>query len=196
LLCVKFLLRKYWQSARHRQEDRIHSDESRALLWGQTEYMQGRERKLSEFLRTVFGKFELRVRKGYYYVEDGFWVKVEGNRARFGITDYLQRTVGDAAFIELVKKGTRVEKQTEIGTLETAKAAISILSPVSGTVEEVNGMLDERPELVNSDPYGEGWFVILTPNSLENDLETLMTADDYFKLMLKKLETEHTTVGA
>jgi len=150
---------------------------------------------LSEFLKTVFGKFELNVRKGFYYVEEGFWASVEGDKVRVGITDYFQRSLGDAAFVELGKKGSPVEKEGEIGTLETAKAIVSVISPVSGMIEEVNVLLDERPELVNQDPYGEGWFAILKPSNIETDLKTLMSADDYFKLMLKKLETEHIAPG-
>jgi glycine cleavage system H protein len=146
---------------------------------------------LSEYLQTVFDKFELRVHKGYYYTEDGLWAGVEGARIRVGVTDYLQRTGGDVAFVDLVvKPGSTVQMQMEIGTLETAKTTVSLLSPISGTVEEANGMLLEKPELVNSDPYGEGWLIILTSHSLEGDLKSLMGADDYFKLMLKKLETE------
>jgi len=150
---------------------------------------------LSEFLKTVFGKFELRVRKGYYYIEEGFWASVEDNKVKVGITDYLQRTLGDAAFVGFEKRGSTMEKGGEIGTLETAKAAVSVISPVSGVIEEVNGLLDERPELVNSDPYGEGWFAILKPSNIEADLKTLMTPDDYFKLMLKKLQIEHIAPG-
>jgi glycine cleavage system H protein len=146
---------------------------------------------LSECLQTVFDKFELRVRKGYCYTEDGVWASIEKDRVRVGVTDYLQRTGGDVAFVELVKRGSTVERQKEIGTLETAKTTLSLLSPVSGTVEEVNGILSEKPELVNSDPYGEGWLAILTPHNLEEDMKTLVNADRYFELMLKKLETEH-----
>jgi glycine cleavage system H protein len=150
---------------------------------------------LSEFLKTVFGKFELRVRKGYYYVEDGFWANVEDDKVRIGITDYFQRTLGDAAFVESGKKGSTVERGEQVGTLETAKAAVDVISPVSGIIEEANSLLNDRPELVNSDPYGEGWFAILKPSNIEADLKTLMNADDYFKLMLKKLQTEHITPG-
>lgn len=146
---------------------------------------------MTEYLQTVFDKFKLRVRKGYRYSEDGLWTSVENARVKVGVTDYLQRTGGDVAFVELTKKGSTVEKQTEFGTLETAKTTVSLLSPISGTVEEVNGELVEKPELVNSDPYGEGWLVILVPRNLENDLKTLMSADGYFELMLKKLGTEH-----
>ena len=146
---------------------------------------------MSQYLHTVFDKFELRVRKGYRYAENGVWASVEGTRVKVGVTDYLQRTGGDVAFVELVKEGSTVERQAEFGTLETAKTTVSLLAPISGTVEETNSRLVEKPELVNSDPYGEGWLVALAPRNLENDLKTLMSADAYFELMLKKLETEH-----
>jgi len=146
---------------------------------------------LSEYLSTTFDKFELRVRKGYYYTEDGLWISMEEGRVRVGVSDYVQRTGGDMAFVELLKPGSTVERQREFGTLETAKTTVSLLSPMSGTVEEANGRLVEKPELVNSDPYGEGWLATLAPRKLENELKTLMSADGYFELMLKKLETEH-----
>jgi glycine cleavage system H protein len=146
---------------------------------------------LGEYLITIFDKFELRVCKGYYYTEDGLWISMEEGRVRVGVSDYVQRTGGDVAFVELLKPGSTVERQREFGTLETAKTTVSLLSPMSGTVEEANGRLVEKPELVNSDPYGEGWLVTLAPRKLENELKTLMSADGYFELMLKKLETEH-----
>ena len=146
---------------------------------------------MSEYLQTVFDKFELRVHKEYYYTEDGLWAKIEAGRVRVGLSDYLQRTGGDVAFVEVVRQGSTIEKQAEFGTLETAKTTVSLLSPISGTIEQLNGILSEKPELVNSDPYGEGWLLILAPRNLEDDLKTLMNADQYFKLMLNKLETEN-----
>jgi glycine cleavage system H protein len=146
---------------------------------------------VSEYLQTVFDKFELRVHKEYHYTEDGLWVKIEASKVRVGVSDYLQRTGGDVAFVEVVKQGSTIERQAEFGTLETAKTTVSLPSPVSGTIEQVNGALSEKPELVNSDPYGEGWLVTLAPRNLEDDLKTLVNADQYFELMLKNLETEH-----
>ena len=146
---------------------------------------------MSEYLQTVFDKFELRVRKGYYYTEDGIWANLEGTRVRLGVSDYTQRTGGDAAFVELVREGTAVERQAEIGTLETSKTTVSLHSPISGTMEQTNATLLNKPELVNSDPYGDGWLAILLPSNLEDDLKALMSADGYFRLMLRNLETEH-----
>lgn len=146
---------------------------------------------MSEYLTTVFDKFELRVRMGYHYSEDDIWAKVEKIGIRLGVTDYLQRTSGDMAFVELVKRGLTVERKAELGTLETAKTTVSLLSPTSGTVEEVNTALAQKPELVNMDPYGEGWLVVLSPHRFDEDLNTLMSAGEYFEMMLKKLKTEH-----
>jgi glycine cleavage system H protein len=158
--------------------------------------LNGGERGLSEYLQTIFDKFELRVHKEYHYTQDGLWAKIEDGRVRVGLSDYLQRTAGDVAFVEVVRQGSVVERQTEFGTLETAKTTVSLLSPISGTIDQVNGIVSEKPELVNSDPYGEGWLVILAPRSLEDDLKALMNADQYFELMLKKLETEHKKLEA
>jgi len=146
---------------------------------------------VSEYLQTVFDKFELRVHKEYHYTEDGLWAKIEAGRVRVGLSDFSQRTGGDVAFVEVVRQGSAVERQAEFGTLETAKTTVSLLSPISGTIDQVNGILSEKPELVNSDPYGEGWLAILAPRNLEDDFKALMNADEYFELMLKKLETEH-----
>ena len=100
---------------------------------------------MNDYLQTVFDKFELRVRKGYHYTADGLWTGVVGAKVRVGVTDYLQRTGGDAAFVDLVvEPGLTVHAQMEIGTLETSKTTVSLLSPVSGTVEEVNGVLLEN----------------------------------------------------
>lgn len=150
---------------------------------------------MSEYLQTTFDKFELRVRRGYYYTKDGVWASLEGARVRIGVSDYLQRIGGDVAFVELAEHGSIIERQKEIGVLETVKAAFSLPSPISGQVEEINPKILEKPELINSDPYGEGWLVSLKPVNLELDLKTLMRSEDYFQLMLKKLETEHGKLG-
>ena len=145
---------------------------------------------MSEYLTTTFDKFELRVRKGFYYTKDDLWVSVENGKVRVGVSDYLQKTSGDVAFIEIAKPGSTVEKGREFGTIESAKTTVALLSPVSGKVDETNGELAGKPELVNSDPYGEGWLIIITPGNLEDDRTSLLGAEDYFKLMLEKLQSE------
>jgi len=146
---------------------------------------------LSEYLRTVFDKFELRVRKGLYYTKDGLWVSVENGKVRVGVSDYLQKISGDVAFIEVAKPGSTIEKGKEFGTLESVKTTVALLSPMSGKVDEMNGELTGKPELVNSDPYGEGWLMVIIPCNLEEDRASLLGAEDYYKLMLEKLQSEH-----
>ena len=146
---------------------------------------------MNEYFRTVYDKFELLVRKGFYYTKDDLWVSVENGKAKVGVSDYLQKTSGDVAFIEVAKAGSTIEKGKEFGTIESAKTTIALLSPVSGKIDEANGELIAKPELVNSDPYGEGWLAIIAPRNLNDELRALLTADDYYKLMLEKLQTEH-----
>ncbi len=146
---------------------------------------------MSEYLLTTYDKFELRVRKGFYYTNDDVWVNVENGKAKVGVSDYLQKTSGDVAFIEVAKPGSTVETGKEFGTIESAKTTVALLSPLSGTLDETNSRLTGSPELVNSDPYGEGWLVILTPSNLDDEMRALLSADDYYKLMLQKLQTEH-----
>ena len=142
---------------------------------------------MNDYLRTVFDKFELRVRKGYYYTEDDLWVSHENGKVRVGVTDYLQKTSGDVAFVEIVKLGSTIQLGDELGTIESAKTTVTLHSPISGKVDKINDKLTEKPELVNSDSYGDGWLVVLTASNLE-ELKLLLSADDYYKLMLEKLQ--------
>jgi glycine cleavage system H protein len=146
---------------------------------------------LSEYLRTVFDKFELRVRKGFYYTNDDLWLSIENGKVRIGVSDYLQKTSGDVAFIELPKHGSIVEKGKEFGTIESAKTTVALLSPASGKVDAANDKLTGAPELVNSDPYGEGWLVIIAPSDLDEDRTSLLSDDEYYRLMLERLQSEH-----
>ena len=146
---------------------------------------------MSEYLRTVFDKFELQVRKGFYYTRDDLWVSVENGKAKVGVSDYLQKTSGDVAFVEVAKPGSTVERGKEFGTMESAKTTVELLSPLSGTLQEVNNNLSGKPELVNSDPYGDGWIVVISPLNLEGDRSSLLSAEEYYTLMLGKLQSEH-----
>lgn len=151
---------------------------------------------MSEYLTTTFEKFELRVHKQFHYARDDLWVNVERGQAKVGMSDYLQKTSGDVAFIELTKAGSTAERGKTLGTMESAKATVELLSPISGRIEETNDALVSRPELVNSDPYGEGWLVTISPSNLEDDLQALLSADDYYQLMLEKLKREHEKLGS
>ena len=113
-----------------------------------------------------------------YYTQEHEWIAVEGDSATVGITDYAQGQLGDVVFVEVPDAGRAVSKGGEAAVVESVKAASDVYAPVSGTVTEGNAALAEQPDLVNSDPEGEGWFFRLTLGDT-GELEGLMNADQY-----------------
>ena len=101
------------------------------------------------------------VPEGLRYTKDHEWAKVEGKRARIGITDFAQTELTDVVYVELPAVGKVVQRGEPIGTVESVKAVSEIFAPVSGKVVDVNKALDDKPELVNKDPYGQGWMLVL-----------------------------------
>jgi glycine cleavage system H protein len=99
--------------------------------------------------------------EGFRYTKDHEWAKLEGKRARIGITDHAQTELTDVVFVELPPIGKAVKQGEPIGTVESVKAVSEIFAPMSGKVVEVNKTLVDQPELVNKDPYGAGWMVVL-----------------------------------
>ena len=95
------------------------------------------------------------------YTKDHEWAKMEDGRARIGITDHAQQELTDVVFVELPRVGKVVKQGEPMGVVESVKAVSEIFAPLSGTVVEVNKILEDRPEIVNKDPYGEGWIVVL-----------------------------------
>jgi len=98
---------------------------------------------------------------GLRYTKDHEWAKLEGKRARIGITDFAQDQLTDVVYVELPSMGKTVKQGEPIGTVESVKAVSEIFSPISGKVVDVNKALTDKPELVNKDPYGEGWMVVV-----------------------------------
>lgn len=116
------------------------------------------------------------------YTEDHEWVRVEGDTATVGITDFAQGELGDVVFVEIETEGEELEKGETFGTVEAVKTVSDLFMPVSGEVAEVNEALADEPELVNKDPYGKGWMIkIKLKNSSE--LDELLSADDYKKMI-------------
>jgi len=101
------------------------------------------------------------VPEGLRYTKDHEWAKIDGKRARIGITDFAQDQLTDVVYVELPPIGKTVKQGEPIGTVESVKAVSEIFAPISGTVVEVNKALVDKPELVNKDPYGEGWMVVV-----------------------------------
>ena len=116
------------------------------------------------------------------YTKDHEWVKVEGNEAYIGITDFAQRELGDIVYIDINTVGDEISKDDVFGTVEAVKTVSDLFMPITSTVLEVNAELNDNPELVNSDPYGEGWMVKVTLSDLA-EVEGLLTAEAYQALV-------------
>lgn len=116
------------------------------------------------------------------YTKDHEWIRVEGDEAFVGITDFAQGELSDVVFVEIESEGEALQKEEVFGTIEAVKTVSDMFMPVSGTVLEVNAALEDTPEIVNKDPYGEGWMIKI---SIEEpaELNDLLTADQYKELI-------------
>jgi glycine cleavage system H protein len=112
------------------------------------------------------------------YTKDHEWIKVEGNEATIGITEFAQSELGDIVYVDIASLGKEVAKDAVFGTVEAVKTVSDLFMPVTGTVTEINPALNNQPELVNSDPYGEGWMVKITIADA-SEIDGLLSADDY-----------------
>jgi glycine cleavage system H protein len=122
-----------------------------------------------------------------HYSKDHEWIKVDGNTGTIGITDHAQNSLGDVVYVELPKVGDKFEAHEAFGSVESVKAVSEIFMPVSGEVVEVNESLQDEPEKVNNDPYGEAWMVrVRLTNS--GEVDSLLSAAEYEDFT--KAETE------
>ncbi|WP_375585899.1 glycine cleavage system protein GcvH [Cyclobacterium xiamenense] len=113
------------------------------------------------------------------YTEDHEWVKIEGNTATVGITDFAQRELGDIVFVEVDTVGESLEAGAAFGSVEAVKTVSDLFMPLSGKILEINESLEESPELVNDDPYGEGWMIKIEVGEIDDSL--LLSAEEYEK---------------
>lgn len=118
------------------------------------------------------------IEKDLLYTEEHEWIRTENNTATVGITDYAQGELGDIVFIELPEVGTATKQMEPFGTIEAVKAVSDLYSPLSGEVVEVNSLLEQQPELINQDPYGEGWMIKIKLSD-PTELESLLSPDEY-----------------
>ena len=116
------------------------------------------------------------------YTNDHEWVRIEGNVAYAGITDFAQHELGDIVYIEIDTLGKEVTKEDQFGTVEAVKTVSDLLMPISGRIAELNKKLDTNPELVNTDPYGEGWMVKIEISDL-SQIDKLLSSSDYKTLV-------------
>ncbi len=112
--------------------------------------------------------------EGLYYSKDWFWVKIEGDKVRMGITDYAQKQLREIVFVELPAAGGTVSANTPFGSVESVKAVSDLISPLSGTIDQINQEVTSKPEILNEDPFTKGWLLIITPSNLNAELSGLM----------------------
>lgn len=115
------------------------------------------------------------------YTKDHEWVKIEGDHAIVGITDYAQGELGDIVYVEVETEGETLDREEVFGTVEAVKTVSDLFQPLSGEIVEFNEQLEDEPELVNSDPYGEGWMVKIKFTD-ESEIDELLTAEAYSEL--------------
>lgn len=118
------------------------------------------------------------------YTKDHEWIRLEGSRGVVGITFYAQEQLGDVVFVELPRVGATLESGKTFGVVESVKTASDLYAPASGAVTSVNEKLVEQPELVNQDPYGEGWMVVVELSD-PSQVSALLTAEQYEALLVK-----------
>ena len=118
------------------------------------------------------------VPEGLYYSKDHEWLRVEGETGTVGITDHAQHSLGDVVYVELPSAGTSYSQGDSFGSVESVKAVSELFLPIAGTVVEANPALADSPELVNSDPHGQGWMIVVTISS-PDELSSLMRAPEY-----------------
>lgn len=116
------------------------------------------------------------------YTAEHEWVRVEGKSVRVGITDFAQDALGDVVYVDLPEVGATVRAREPLGEVESTKSVSDVYSPVSGTVVDRNPLIEERPELVNEQPYADGWLVLIQPDE-PSAVEALLNADAYRALV-------------
>ncbi|MCX8149930.1 MAG: glycine cleavage system protein GcvH [Candidatus Bathyarchaeota archaeon] len=114
------------------------------------------------------------VPEGLYFSKDFEWVKIEGDKVRIGITDYAQKSLREIVYAELPSAGGEIKQNEPYGTVESVKAVSDLVAPLSGRIEEVNGEVSSKPELLNEDPFMKGWLLVVKPTNLQAELANLM----------------------
>ncbi|HAF69467.1 MAG TPA: glycine cleavage system protein GcvH [Acidimicrobiaceae bacterium] len=123
------------------------------------------------------------------YSSDHEWVRIENSLAHIGITDFAQDALGDVVYVELPEVGLPVSANSAFAEIESTKSVSDVFAPISGEVVGINDALEDRPELVNEDPYGEGWICVIKPSE-ESEFDQLMDAQSYEAFVLQESQGE------
>ncbi len=124
-----------------------------------------------------------------YYTEEHEWARVEeGKKVRVGLTDFAQKLAGEIIYVDLPDEGTKVERMQVVATYESGKWVGKLHAPVSGVIVEVNRELEERPELINEDPYGKGWVIVIEAENLDEEIKKLLHGDKAVEWLKEEIE--------
>ncbi|MBP1685579.1 MAG: glycine cleavage system protein [Deltaproteobacteria bacterium] len=149
---------------------------------------------MSAFLETTVDKFTFRVPTDRLYTADGMWVlqldPKDSVRVRIGVTDFMQQHSGDVAFVTVRPPGTQLGPGDDVAEIETIKVNLALPSPVGGSVVEVNPALSATPEIINQDPYGDGWLAVIAVTDWEADRQGLLMPEAYFTHMQQQARSE------
>lgn len=145
---------------------------------------------MTEFLETTVDKFTFRVATDRLYNEEGVWAKEEAGKVRVGLSDFVQQRSGDVAFAEIKPVETALVFGGELAVIETIKVNVTYTSPVTGKIVTVNPAMQDAPEAINQDPYGEGWLAVIEPSDWIAECARLLDPQAYFARMKTDAEEE------
>lgn len=145
---------------------------------------------MSEYLEFNVDKFTFIVATDCFYSREGLWAKDQGGQVRIGLSDFVQQRSGDVAFAEVKPVDAKITFDEEVAVIETIKVDISFGSPVSGRIVNVNPAMEDAPEVINEDPYGEGWLAEIDPADWQVDRARLLDPQAYFERMKTEVEQE------
>jgi len=121
-----------------------------------------------------------------YYHEEDTWLKVEGDKVRIGMTDFFQQAAGDIVYVDLPFEGDEIQEGEDFGKAQSSKWIGKLVAPISGTIEEVNYELDSDSTIINRDPYGEGWVMVVSPANLDEEMKNLMHGTEAVTDLIKR----------
>jgi glycine cleavage system H protein len=145
---------------------------------------------MTDYLEYTLDKFTFKVATDCLYSPAGVWARAEGERIVVGVSDFVSQRGGDVAFAEVVPAGTSLAASDELATLETIKVDLELPAPVSGAVAAVNEKLEMEAEVINLDPYGEGWLAIIEPTNWPAECAGLMSPEAYLAQMEREAQEE------
>jgi glycine cleavage system H protein len=145
---------------------------------------------MADYLETTVDKFTFKVPTDRFYTQAGVWARQEAGQVWVGLTDFLQQRSGDVAFAEVKPEGTNLKAGDEMAVIETIKVDTILESPVGGVVVRVNPSMEAGPEIINLDPYGEGWLAVIKVENWDQDLSRLLGPEAYFDIMKRMAEEE------